>query len=122
MTGSLGCHHKHVDSGRRLNLSEVNIKPVTECQKRAVFQMRSNFIPIDGRLHFVRSQDHDHVRLFHGIGHRHHFQTRGFGLFPGRTFAQPDDNVHAALRQIEGMGVPLTAEPDNRHFLFQNVL
>src|SRR5699024_4369421 len=59
-------------------------------------------------------QDHDQVRLLHGLGHGEHAQALCLGLCGGLgAGAQADADVDAGVTQAERVGVPLRAVADD---------
>jgi len=65
-------------------------------------------------LHFIGQQNHDQVSGFGCIRNRVNFQT-GFFSFSYRFTAgiQPNNNVHATIFKIEGVGVTLRTVADD---------
>ncbi len=78
-------------------------------------QMRRDVRVVDRLLGRVRDEDHDHVRRLDRSRHVHHPQARvlheGAALGPG---CQPDHHLHATLGEVQGVGMPLAAVPDDR--------
>ena len=61
-------------------------------------------------LYLIRRQDHDDVRLAGNISHGAHLEPRSLRLGPAlRAGIQAHDDAHAAVLQVEGMGVTLAA-------------
>src|SRR5437588_9739432 len=106
--------HEDVNVRRRHDLPEVNVEAVAEGQIAVLLQIRGYVSPIDRSLDFVRSEHHHDVRALCRIGARHHFEPGALGLLPRSAFAQADEDVHAALLQIQGMGVSLASVADDR--------
>ena len=66
----------------------------------------------------VRGEQHDDVGILGGVGHRHHAQSRRFGLCRGRrALAQADDDVDAGLLQVQRVRMTLRAVADDRDLL-----
>src|SRR5207244_3276593 len=115
--GALGGDHEHVDRGRRDNLAEMDVEPVAEGQIRALLDVRADLGAVQAGLHLVRRQDHDDVGPLDRIRRAQHFEPGWLRLLPGRSLPQADEHVHAAVLQVQRMGVALAAEPDDRNGL-----
>src|SRR6267378_224929 len=62
MARSFRSDHEHIDRGRWHNLSKMNIEAMAKREIGARLQIRDNVLPIDGRLRFVRRENHDDIR------------------------------------------------------------
>ena len=72
MAGALGGDHENINRGRRDDLPKMNIETVPPCQRHALFQVRLDIALVHRPLLVVGDEDHDDVRLFHGVGHGLH--------------------------------------------------
>ena len=97
----------------------MHVKPVREHQRRALLHVAGEVVAIDVALQFVGREHHHHVGPFGGLGDFHDLEFLGLGLFDAAgTFAQPDrDLLHAAVAQVERVGVALAAVADNGDLL-----
>ena len=114
MAGSLGGDHEDIDVGRRHDLPEVDVEAVGEGDGVSGLQLRADIGLVDAALHLVVDQDHDDVAGARGLGHGGNLESRPLGLGPpGAALAEADDDADAALLQVEGVGVSLTAVTDD---------
>ena len=74
---------------------------------------------VDVGLQFIGGEHHDDVGPLGGLGHLHGLELLALSLLDaGRALAQGDRHIlHAAIAQIEDMGVPLAAVADHGHLL-----
>ena len=123
MTGALGRYHEHVDVLGGNYLFEVYVEAVRKGKRRAVFEVLLNTLFIHLCLAFVVNEDHYDVGLFNSLGNRINFKTGSNGLGPGlAALVQADNDLHAAVAQIERMSMSLTAVTDDGHGLvLQNI-
>src|SRR5215471_12393420 len=112
MTGAFGSDHEYVCRRRGHDLTKMDVEAMPECQVGPRFQIWCDLLTVDRGLHFVRCQDHDDIRGFHGIGDRHDLEPALLGLPPGSALSQTDHDRDAALLQVEGVGVTLAAVSD----------
>ena len=118
MTRAFRRDHEYVHVGRRLNLLEMNIEAVGKSQRAAFLEVRRDLALVNVGLLLVRNQDHRDVRLLDGLGHRQNLQAVGLRRRLGlRALIKADDDVHAAVLQVQRMGMALTAVADNRYGL-----
>jgi hypothetical protein len=108
MARALGRNHPHVDAGTGLDLSIVDREAVGEHQQVA----RRDPVPDPGLprspLLLVGKQDHDDIAFAGGVGNAVHGETVLGGDVDGpRPLAQSDDDVHARVVEIEGVGAAL---------------
>ena len=82
MARSFRRNHEHIDRGWWHNLSKMNVEAMTKRKRGARLQIWSDVLPIDGRLSFIRRENHDDIRRLDGIGHRHDFQSALLRLLP----------------------------------------
>ena len=119
VAGALRRDHQHVEIGARLDQVEVNIEPVREHQRCALFHIGRELVAVDLGLQFVRRQHHHDVRPFGRGGDVHDLDAFGLRLL-GRGGPRPQrdrDLLHAAVSHIENMRVALAAIADHRDFL-----
>ena len=89
-----------------------------EHERVARFQVRRNVFLVHLGLNRVRQHHHDHVGFGGGIGIGHHLQSGGLGLGPTlAAVVEPDAHVHAAVLQVQRMGVALAAVTDDGDLL-----
>ena len=98
-----------------LNLAEVNVEPVREHQSFARRQMRARFrVCIEIALDMIRDQNHHHVGGLGGVADWREPSARRLRPWPRSCFqVQPDHDVHAAVAQIQRVGVALAAVADD---------
>ena len=109
--------HEDVDCGRRNDLFEVDVEAVSKSKSAAVFQVRSDFICIDVSLFFVRNQDHRDICVFYSFRNGFNFKAGFFGFSDGfAAFIQADDDVDAAVFEVQRMGMALAAITDDCDF------
>ena len=115
MARALGRDHPDVHDARWIDPPEPEVEAVGEHQQVPGPQVWSDLGVVDRLLAGVRDEDHDHVRRLHGVRHVHHRQAciggEGPALGPG---GEPDDDLHPALVEVQGVGVPLRAVADDR--------
>ena len=94
--------------------SEVDVEAVGEHQRLALFQVGRDFVLVEIGLDVIGDQDHDDVGGFGGVGDGQDFQAGGFG-FRGALAAgiEADDDVDAAVAQVQRVGVALAAVADD---------
>jgi hypothetical protein len=96
--------------------STPDVEPVREHQAVALVEVRCDVLVIGGLLLGVRQQNHDHVRFGGRLSQGGDPQPCFFRLaLAARSLAQGDPDIDARLEQVEGMGVPLRAVPQDRH-------
>src|ERR1700674_1467618 len=116
VTRSFRRNHADIDASRRNYLSVPDIESVREHQRLTRTEMRLDVIAVEPRLTGVRRKDHDDLRLLRCIAHARDGEPRlSSGVIALRVFAQPDDNVDAAVLQVQRVRVSLTAVADHRH-------
>ena len=118
VAGTLGGDHENIHIFGRNDLAKVDGKAVSESQGLALGQMGLDVLLVHIGLLLIVDQDHDDVRSLGRVGGGHNLQAGGLGLGPAfGAVVQADDDVDAALMQVEGVGVPLGAVADDRHGL-----
>ena len=105
----------HVDFLRRSDLAVADVEPVREHQGVPRLEIRGEVLLVEFGLHRVGRQDHDHLRP-RGRGRvAEHLEAVGFGLGgAAAAFTQADDDVDAAVAQVQRVGVSLAAVADHR--------
>jgi hypothetical protein len=94
VAGPLRRDHHDVEIGARLDQVEVDVEPVGEHQRRAVFHVGVQLAVIDVGLQLVGRQHHHHVGPFGGLGDFHHLELLTLRLLHAlRTLAQRDRDV-----------------------------
>lgn len=95
----------------------MDIEAVSESEGAAVFQVRSNFFCVDISLFFVRNQDHCNIGFFYGFRNGFNFKASCLGFGDGfAAFIQTDDDIDAAVFEVQRMGVALAAITDDCDF------
>ena len=72
VAGALGRHHADVNIGRRIDPSEMDVEAVGKHQQLAGPQVRLDLGVVDRLLGCVGHEDHDDVRVAHGVGNVGH--------------------------------------------------
>ena len=112
---ALGRDHPHVDDAGRLDAAEPHVEAVGEHQQVARPQVRADLRVVDRLLGRVRHEDHHDVGVPHGVGDVADPQPGIGGERPALgARREPDDDVDPALVQVQRMGMPLAAIPDDR--------
>ena len=100
----------------------MNREAVREQQRFTGAQIRLDVFLITRGLLGVRQRDHDDVGAFDGLGGGDDFKALflrdGNGL---AAFVKADDDLEAAVFEVERVGVALRAEAEDRQrFVFQH--
>jgi len=120
VAGALGSDHDDVHvlgSGDGL---EVDVEAVCKGQSLALGHIRSNLLVVDVGAQLIGNQHHDHIAGLSSLFHFHDLEVVVGGSELGslcpvsRTLAQADDDVDAALGQVFGVCMALTAKADDR--------
>ena len=93
---------------------------VAEEQRLALGQVGADVLLETGGLLGVRQRDEDHVCAAHRFRRGDDFKALFLGHGDGLgAFVEADDHVHAALLEVERVGVALRAEAeDGEGFIF----
>ena len=89
-------------------------------QSLALGHIRSNLLVVDVGAQLIGNQHHDHIAGLGSLFHFHDLKVVVGGSELGslcpvsRTLAQADDDVDAALGQVLGVCMALTAKADDR--------
>jgi len=119
VAGAFGSDHDDVyvlGSGDGL---EVNVEAVCKGQSLALGHVGSDLLVVDVGAQLIGNQHHDHIASLGSLFDFHDLEVVVGGsklgsLLPvSGTLAQTDDNIDAALSEVLGMGVALTAEADD---------
>ena len=110
--------HEHVDVGARLDQVEMDVQAMRERQRGAGAHVGSQMLAVQVALAFIGGQHHHHIGPFGGGGRVHDFNASALGLGNGgRARAQRHGQLfHAAVLQVQRMGVALAAIADNGDF------
>ena len=101
-------NHDHVQIRARFDELEMHVEAMRKSQRRAFFHVPFEVIAVQRRRQFVRHQNHDHVGIFHRVGHLGHGKLRVFGLAPrAGAGAQTHRDVHARIAQVVCVRVAL---------------
>ena len=80
--------------------------------------MLRDFLVIDLFLELIRQQHHDPVRLGGSIRDAQNLQAVGLGFVSGAaSFVEAHHHVHAAVLEIQGVGMALGAVADDGNCL-----
>ena len=114
VSGRLGRHHRDVHARGRRDLAVVDVEPVGEHQRLARLEPLGHAALVDGPAVLVGGEHHDDIGRGRGLGDRPDVEAGGLGLVP-RAAALPeaDDDLGAAVAEVEGVGVPLAAVADD---------
>src|SRR5580765_128232 len=111
---TLGGDEHHVEVLAGLDLLEVHVEAVREEQGGALFQLRLDAL-IELLLRGVRDQDGDEVGAGNRRGRLCDLQACLLGLVPaGAVLAHADDDIEAAVLQVQRMRTPLAAVAEDR--------
>ena len=90
---------------------------MSESEGAAVFQVGSDFFCVDVSLFFVRNEDHRDVSIFDSFSNGLDFEAGCFSFFNRfAAFIQADDDVDAAVFEVQRMSVALAAITDDCDF------
>ena len=118
MARPLGRDHEDVHIGRRDDLFEMDVEAVSTGQAGPRPQPGFDIGLIHFAGHLVRGQNHDDIGLFGRLGDLLDQKTGAFGLGPrAAARLEGDPHVHAAVTQVERVGVALAAVADNGDLL-----
>ena len=118
MTRALRRDHADIHTLRRRDGAEVDVEAVREHQGLAWRQVRGNLGLVERLLDVIWHQNHDHVRLLHGIRNGGHTQPLGLGLGAAlAAFVQADNDIDAGVTQVEGMSMALAPVANHGHSL-----
>ena len=123
MAGALGSDHDHVNVLGRGDGLEVDVEAVCKGQSLALGHVRCDLRVVDIGAQLIGHQHHHNIASLGSLFDLHDLEVvvsggELGGLCPvGRALAQTDNNVHAALGQVLGMGVALAAEADDSNGL-----
>jgi hypothetical protein len=94
---------------------KANVETVGEHQRVARLEVRRDVLFIDLRLDRVGQRHHDHVGFGAGLGIAQHAQPVAFRLGPALAArVETDAHIHAALLEVERMGMALAAVAEDR--------
>ena len=114
MAGTLRRDHDYVNIRRRHDLLEMDVEAVRESKHVARLEVGLDHFFIDIRLLLVRNEHHDDIARRGSLGRRHNGQAGSLRLcFVLGARAQADDDVHAGIMQVLGMGMTLGAKADD---------
>ena len=114
VTGALGCNHDDVDMLRRLDRLVVDRKAVAEEQGVPGMEIGGDILLIDLGDDEVGDRHHDHIGLLDCLGCVENLEAELLGNLAALALGvKSDDDLDAALFEIEGMGVTLGTEADH---------
>ena len=123
VTGTLGGNHDDVDILGRLDAAKVDVEAVGKRQGLAGGQVGFDAVFVQGSLLLVVDEDHDNVGSLGRLGGGHDGHALSFRLCPALgAVVQTNNNVDAALLQVEGVGVALRAVADDGNGLARQLL
>ena len=112
--GALGRDHRHVHSGRRLDLAVVDREAVAEQDHVAFGDAVTDLALPHVVVQLVWQQDHHEVAAAGRLDDGQHLQTLLAGLRDGlRVLAQADHDVDAGVLEVQRVGVALRAVSDD---------
>ena len=116
VAGCFGRDHADVDALGRDDLFEADVESVCKHQRLAWTEVALDVIAVESRLSRIRREDHDDLRLVRGVVHRRYSESNILcGRTTARVFPQANDDIDAAISQVQSVGVSLTAVADDRH-------
>src|SRR4030095_7177893 len=114
-------NHRHDDVFRRHDEAETDAEAVTEHQHLPFRQVLLDVRVVDLLLLLVRNQDHDDVAPGSGLGNRHDAQAGVLRLLKRLARRrQADDDLNAAVLQVQRVGVPLRSVANDRDLFAPN--
>jgi len=114
VAGALGGDHDDVDVLGRYDRLVKDGEAMAEEQGLAGLEVRGNVLLVDRGDDEVGDGHHDDVRLLHGFGRVKNLEAELLGDRAALALGvEADDDLDAALLEIEGMGVSLGAEADH---------
>ena len=118
VTRTLRSDHDDIDICRRLDIAEVDIEAMSESERIARVQVRSDALLVDLCLLLVGSEDHDKICFLCSISNGHDLEACFFSSLPGLgTFTQTNAHVATRILQIQRMSMTLRAIADNGDLL-----
>ena len=123
VAGAFRSDHDDIDVLRSGDGLEVDVEAVCEGQSLALGHVRSDLLVVDVSAQLIGNQHHDDVACLGCLLDLHDLEVLVCccelrSLFPvSGTLAQTDDDVDAALGEVLGMSVALTAEADDSNGL-----
>src|SRR5690606_38803380 len=111
---SLGGNHDDIDVVTGHDLTVLHVETVSECQRGAGLDVGVYFVALDRSDVCIGQQHHDDIGGFDGLGAFFDFQAGVSGFFPRcAVLAQPNNDLHARVMQVQGVGVALRAVADD---------
>ena len=119
---ALGCDHDAIDVLRELDQAEVNREAVAKKEGLALGEIGQNGAGVDVGLLHVGQTDHDDVGPANGFTGLDDLEAVRLGDRLGfRALIKADDDLAAAVLQVERMGVALrTIAEDGERFVFEH--
>ena len=118
MSGTLGSDHDNINVLGRNDAAEVNVEAVCKCQSLALCQVGSDLLLVNCSLLLIGDKDHDDVASLSSISNAHYLQTCCFCLSCALgTLVKTDNNVYAAVLQVESVCMTLRAVADDSNGL-----
>ena len=104
----------HVHVLRAGDRFEVDGETVGEQQRFTLGEVGRDVLVVNRRNHGVRSGDENHVGSLDGLGGVHDLEAELLGDFTGlRLRVEADDDLEAAVLEVERVGMALRAEADH---------
>jgi len=114
VTGALGSDHDNVNMLGRLDRLEVDREAVAEEESVTRVEIWGDILLIDLRDCEIGNSHKDHVGLLDCIGRVKNLETEFLGDSSALALGvEADDDLDAALLEVEGMGVSLGTEADH---------
>ena len=114
MPRPLRCDHDDIDLSRWLDGVVVDGETVAEKQRLTLGEVVADIGLVNAGSGGVRDGEEDDVGALDGLGIAEDFEAFRFGSgLRGTSLVEADDDVHAAVFQVEGVGVALGTEADD---------
>ena len=114
----MGGDHDRVHAFGRNDLAEMDVEAVAKGDDVARNQAGGDVLAVDLGLDLVGKENHDQVGLLGRFGGGNGLEAVFLGKFIIRPAgALSDNDVHARVAQVLGMGVALASVPDDGHGL-----
>ena len=105
------------------DLAEVNREAVCKAQRLTCGKIRFDISLIHIRLALVVNEDHNDVSILRRVRSSHNLQAGRFCFCPALgAVVQTDNDIHAALMQVQCMRMTLRAVTDDRNGLAVELL
>ena len=118
VTRALRSDHDNVNVSRRNDLTEVDIEAVCESKGLACGEVRSDAFLIKISLSLIVDEDHDEICLLSSLSGCVNLKACVLSLLPALgAFVQTDNDINAALLEVQSVCVTLAAVADDSNGL-----